>query len=75
MKLPNKVTSYKESVLSKLPKILNRLSERHCSPYILYLEVKESFSDVTEYIDALDCLYALHVVEFDDEKGVIHYAM
>lgn len=46
MRLPNKVTSYNESVLSKLPIILDKLCYRDMLPYDLYIEVKESFVGV-----------------------------
>lgn len=36
MRLPNKVTSYSESVLSKLPIVLDRLADGDVSPYVLY---------------------------------------
>ncbi len=75
MRLPNKVTSYSESVLSKLPIILEKLCDRDMSPYDLYKEVKGSFIGVLEYIDALDCLFALKVLAVNDENGEIHYAV
>lgn len=75
MKLPNKVTSYNDSILSKLPTILERLSESDEPPYTLYNEMKGHFSSVSEYIDVLDCLFALNIIEIDSERGVIHYAV
>ncbi len=75
MRLPNKVTSYNESVLSKLPIILDKLCYRDMLPYDLYREVKESFVGVSEYIDALDCLFALNVLKVNYESGEMHYAV
>ena len=70
MRLPNKVTSYSESVLSKLPIVLDRLADGDVSPY---QDVADKFAGVSEYIDALDCLFALKKIEFSVTEGVLHY--
>ncbi len=75
MRLPNKVTSYNESVLSKLSIILDKLCDMNMSPYYLYQEVKQNFIGVSEYIDALDCLFALNALEINDENGEIRYVV
>ncbi len=75
MKLPSKVTSYSESVLCKLPVILDALMTKDMSPYSLYQEVRTNFSGVPEYIDALDCLFALQAIRITAENGVIHYVV
>ena len=70
MKFPNKVTPFNQSVLSKLVPIIQILQEKDYTVYTLYnsLPVKMTIS---EYIDALDCLYALGVVTLS--KEVLHY--
>ena len=70
MKFPNKVTPFNQSVLSKLVPIIQILQEKDYTVYTLYnsLPVKMTIS---EYIDALDCLYALRVVTLN--KEVLHY--
>lgn len=73
MRLPNKVTSYGESVLSKLPIILDCLIDGDMQPYALYHDVANKFSGVAEYIDALDCLFALKKIEFSVVEGMLHY--
>lgn len=75
MKLPNKVTSYSESILSRLPPILDQLEDGDQSPYSLYQDVRDVFVDISEYIDALDCLFALKKIELNDVEGVIHFVM
>lgn len=75
MKLPNKVTSYSESILSRLPPILEQLEDGDQSPYSLYQDVRDVFVDISEYIDALDCLFALKKIELNDVEGVIHFVM
>lgn len=73
MNLPSKAVSYEDSVISKFPLLLRELSrvDGGLSPLSLYYAVKEGFRDIAEFIEALDCLYALGNVDFDDEKGVL----
>lgn len=75
MKLPNKVTSYKESTLSRFSPILRCLSKCDMSIYELYEETKKNYVSLTEYIDALDCLFALNQIEYFEEKEVLHYVV
>lgn len=73
MKLPNKVTSYQESVLSKLTILLDILSVRDSSLIELYYNTKQWFSDVSEFIDTIDCLFALNKIEYKEDLEVLHY--
>lgn len=73
MKFPSKIISYNESILSKLPPILNVLSIADTTILSLYNQVNEFFSGFEEYIDALDCLYAISKIEYIEDKGVLHY--
>lgn len=73
MKLPNKVTSYQESTLSYFFPILKFLVKCDMSIYELYEKTKNQHISLTEYIDALDCLFALNQVEYLDDKEVLHY--
>lgn len=70
MRFPNKVTNYKKSVLSKLPIILDLLSQKDYTVSVLFEAVSKDMT-VTEYIDALDCLFALGTINYS--KGVLHY--
>ena len=70
MKFPNKVTPFNQSVLSKLVPIIQILQEKDYTVYTLYNSLPVKMS-VNEYIDALDCLYALGVVTLN--KEVLHY--
>lgn len=73
MKLPNKVITYKESTLSRFPVILAELKEQDVSPVQLYQRVRSKVDDIGEFIDILDCLYALRKIELLADKGVLHY--
>jgi len=73
MRLPNKVTSYQESILSKLNVLLDVMCNRDISLTELYSVTHQNFSDMSEFIDALDVLFALNKLEYNDELEVLHY--
>ena len=73
MKFPSKITSYGESVISKFPQILSLLQNSDTSVFALYEATMEKYSDVEEFIDALDCLFALRIIRYDAEREVICY--
>ena len=41
----------------------------------LYQKVVKNLSGVNEYIDVLDCLYALHKIEYDEKEEVLRYVI
>ena len=71
MKFPSKVTPYKESVIAKFPMILEKLEKKDMSPQELYKSMKNKVTDISEFMDIMDCLYALKKVDLDGE--VVHY--
>ncbi len=75
MRLPSKITSYSESVLSKFPIILSCISGRSITIWNLYDESKGCFLSVEEFLDTLDCLYALHKIDIDGEGRITQNAM
>ena len=72
MKLPSKVTPYKDSILAKFPVVLATLQECDMTPSELYNKVKRSVSMAAELVEILDCLYALGKVELLYGE-VLHY--
>lgn len=75
MRFPNKVTSYKESILYEFCPILEIISKNDMSIYDVYCETKNNYETLGEFIDVLDCLFALGKIEWVDDKEVLHYAM
>lgn len=75
MLFPNKLFSYSESILSKLPIVLKELKKQPMSVRKLYKKVIRNLDGVNQYIDVLDCLYALHKIEYDEEEGVLRYVI
>ena len=65
MLLPNKLFSYNESVSSHFPRVLSILNQP-LSVKELYLRVMPIISDPIEFIQLLDCLYALGKIDFNE---------
>lgn len=73
MRFPSKVTTYNDSILSKFPVVLTHIKNNDLTPNDLYIKVKSKVSDVGEFIEILNCLYALNKIELIESKGVLHY--
>ena len=73
MRLPNKVITYKESILPKFPVILKIGRGADFTANYFYKRVKGQLEDIGEYLEVVDCLYALGKIELDEKRGVIHY--
>ncbi|MGN1356342.1 MAG: ABC-three component system middle component 7 [Succinivibrionaceae bacterium] len=72
MKIPSKVTSYKESTISKFPIVLAILKKSDMTPADLYIKVKKNkIQDITEFVEVLECLYVLNKIEL--QEGNLHY--
>ncbi len=75
MKLPSKITSYSESVISKFPPILSVLQNADTGAFALYEATMKHFSDIEEFLDTLDCLFALQIIRYDAEREVLCYVV
>lgn len=71
--MPNKVTPYKESSIAKFPVVLALLEKEDMTPSELFSKVKKNkIQNIDEFVEIIDCLYAMHKIEIDGE--VLHYA-
>ncbi len=72
MSFPNKFTRFDKSILSKISMlIIDEVSYIDLSELI---EMRlDKFEDISEFMLALDILYVLGKVEFDENQGLIHY--
>ena len=70
MQLPNKLYSYKTSTLALVPKVLTELRNGPIEVKDLYLSLKPSLTDATDFLSVMDCLYALRAVDINDEGEV-----
>lgn len=72
MKMPNKVTPYKESSIAKFPVVLALLEKEDMTPSELFSKVKKNkIQKIDDFVEIIDCLYAMHKIEIDGE--VLHY--
>lgn len=72
MRLPSKTTTYSESTLARFPVVLDGLKNMPMSPRMLYQVTKLQIPDIAEFIDVLNCLYALRKIEM--KGGVLYNA-
>lgn len=73
MKLPSKVTPFKESIVAKFIPVLDNLKIGPLSPSDLYKAVKTKVNDLSEFMEILDCLFILEKIKLDEHEEVIHY--
>jgi len=74
MKLPNKVVCYEGSLLSKFPLVLRQLEAGEITPVELFNAIKQQLIDVADFVDILDCLFALGKVNFTTD-GRLKYVI
>ena len=70
MQLPNKLYSYKASTLAPIPKVLTELKNGPVEVKDLFLLMRPSLSDATDFLSVMDCLYALRAVKINEEGEV-----
>lgn len=73
MLFPDKLFTYSESVLSKFPLVLDIVKKRPIKVKELYVVVNREVSGTAEFLDVLDCLYALGKVEYDANEEMLRY--
>ncbi|CVK21337.1 ABC-three component system middle component 7 [Sporomusa sphaeroides] len=73
MILPNKLIGFQDSIIAKMIYILDAVSLEDQSISSLYNKVKNNFEDINQYILALDVLFTLEKVEFNEKAQVITY--
>ena len=73
MRLPNKVTSYTNSVISLFPDILEALAQQDMSPKELFELTRYREKDMADFLSALDCLFALGKIGLIEEGRVLRY--
>lgn len=73
MVLPGKNAVYKDSVISKFPIILSILSdEKFCKITDLQIKTENQFSSIAEFVQAMDCLFALGKIELNELKDGVY---
>lgn len=72
MKLPNKVVTYRESLISKFNIVLGFLSSNPLPLTNLYESVKRNFSDFNDFVEVLDCLFYLGKINLNQETSEVY---
>jgi hypothetical protein len=73
MRLPSKVTPFKDSTLSLLPLLLNEIRERDISPTTLFGKIKNEAAGISNFLEALDCLFVLGKVRLNEQTEILSY--
>lgn len=72
MRLPSKVTPYKDSIMAKFPLVLAMLEQEDLTPTELYEKIKSKVNGVSELVEILECLFVLGRIELLDDEEVLH---
>lgn len=70
MQLPNKLYSYKASTLELIPKVLTGLKNGPKEVKDLFLVMRPALADATDFLSAMDCLYALRAIDINEDGEV-----
>lgn len=73
MRMPSKVNSYSDNVISLFVPILEKLEERDMTPHELLEATRTKVSEISVFLDALDCLYKLGQIEIPEGMEVLRY--
>ena len=73
MRLPSKVNSFSESVVALFTPILEKLEKRDMTPHELLAATRTKVSEISIFLDALDCLYKLGKIEIPEGTEVLRY--
>ena len=73
MIVPNKVIRFSDSIIGKMPIILECLLKQDMSVKELYFTTQDYFEEIDEFIYSLDVLFLLNAIRVDFDKGVVTY--
>ncbi|MCY8175647.1 hypothetical protein MOE00_02545 [Bacillus inaquosorum] len=73
MIVPNKVIRFSDSVIGKMPIILENISEKEMKIKELFFTTQNHFDEIDEFVYSLDVLYILDAIKVDFDKGVVTY--
>lgn len=71
--LPNKILDIQDSIIWKLPYILDVLVQTDYGVKDLYLKMEDKFEDISEFLVALDILYVLQTIAYNEKYEVLQY--
>lgn len=68
--LPKKLYSYEKSTVALLPRVLDEMENGQVSVGEVYLSMKRSLKNPTDFLSAMDCLYALRAIDMNDDGEI-----
>ena len=73
MRLPSKVTPFKDSTLSLLPLLLKEINKGDISPLALLEKVRDKVGGISNFTEALDCLCALNKIKLNEQTEFLSH--
>lgn len=73
MRMPSKVNPFSDSVIALFAPILEELQKRDMTPHELLEATRTRVSEISIFLDALDCLYNLGEIEIPEDTEVLRY--
>lgn len=74
MRMPSKVNTFSDSVIALFTPILEKLEKQDMTPHDLLVATKTKVSEISIFLDALDCLYKLDKIEIPEGTEMLRYA-
>ncbi|WP_019214010.1 ABC-three component system middle component 7 [Fenollaria massiliensis] len=71
MQLPNKLYSYQKSTLALVPILLEEVNKGTTNVIELFHAINQKLEDPSDFLSAMDLLYALNAIEISDKGKVI----
>lgn len=71
MQLPNKLYSYQKSTLALVPILLEEVNNGTTNVIELFHAINQKLEDPSDFLSAMDLLYALNAIEISDKGKVI----
>lgn len=73
MIFPDKLVAFQDSIIAKSVCVLQAVETQSLAVSDLFVKTRDSFEDISEFLLALDTLYLIGKIEFNDIAQVIEY--
>lgn len=73
MIVPNKVIKFEDSIIGKIQFILKEMKDGKIDIKKIYYNNIKNFEDINDFIIALDVLYILDVIKYNEKEGEYYY--
>lgn len=71
MLLPNKTIPYSDSVIARFSLVLDKLASGEKNINNIYKSNKKKYGNIQNFVDILDCLFAIEKIEIDENTEEI----